>query len=64
MTLCPREIVEERDRLRALNAELVEAVDDLLPYARACIGLQENLWAADSVILKARAVLAKAKGEA
>jgi hypothetical protein len=57
-------VVAERDHLLTLNAELLAALDDLLPYARAAIGLPETSWPPDSVILKARAVLAKAKGEA
>jgi len=56
------EAADEIERLRTVNAELVAALDDLLPYAQACIGLPESLWPHDSAILKARAVIAKAKG--
>lgn len=52
----------EAERLRALNAELVAALEGVLPYAQAAIGLPEQSWPRDSVILKARAAIAKAKG--
>lgn len=46
----------EIDRLRALNDELVAALEDMLPYV-------EVLWPLERRVLKARAVIAKAKGE-
>jgi hypothetical protein len=55
------EMDAEISRLRAINAELVKALHDVLPYAKAAIGLPEALWPHDSVILCARAALAKAE---
>ena len=40
-----------------------EAIEELIPYARATIGLPEPSWNPDNVILKARAVLAKLDGK-
>ena len=51
---------EERD-LPIEAVEVIEflrsAIEDLLPYAQASIGLPEALWPGDSVILKARRAL-------
>ena len=51
--------VEERLQERDAEIEQLRAViEELLPYARATIGLPENAWSPDNVILKARAILA------
>lgn len=55
------EAADEIERLRDLVRELRGAAEDLLPYATAAIGLPEPLWPSDSVILRARAAIEKAK---
>jgi hypothetical protein len=55
--------IEANARLIAAAPELYEALQNVLPYAQACIGLPECSWPADSVILQARAALAKARGK-
>jgi hypothetical protein len=55
---------EDFERIvRAANSHeaLVAALEAVLPYARAAIGLPENSWPADSVILQARAALKLAR---
>lgn len=39
--------------------ELVSCLQDMTPYARACIGLPENAWPHDNVILRARRAMAR-----
>lgn len=46
--------------LREAAPELLAALVDVLPYAIAAIGLTRDRWPADSVILRAEAVIAKA----
>ena len=53
------DLLAEIDRLRADNERMRAALEDVLPYARAAIGLPEASWPADSVILRARAALAE-----
>jgi hypothetical protein len=50
-------------RLIAASPDLLQVVIDLLPYAQAAIRPDEAAWPVDSVILKARAAIAKATGE-
>jgi len=42
--------------------DLLAALQDLLPYGQAVIGMPEGSWPSDSVVLKARAAIAKATG--
>jgi len=44
------------------QADLLEVLKDVLPYANASIGLPRASWPGDSVILKAEALIAKATG--
>ncbi len=53
----------ENATLRERIAELEGALEDMIPYAQATIGIPETAWPPDSVILKARALLSKAKPE-
>ena len=59
---CPKPPLPKQRTLSPLEAELLEALADVLPYAQAAIGLPESSWPADSVIFKARAAIAKARG--
>lgn len=40
---------------------LRDALDEMIPYARATIGAPESSWPPDNVIIKARAALAKVR---
>lgn len=50
-------------RLTDAAPDLLKALQDVLPYAIACIGIPRAIWPADSVILQAEAAIAKATGE-
>jgi hypothetical protein len=45
--------------LRKLEAhdEMLQLIDDMVPYARATIGAPESSWQDDNVILRARRIL-------
>jgi hypothetical protein len=43
--------------------KLVEALEECLPYAQACIGLPRSAWPPDSCILKAEFAIAMAKAD-
>ena len=54
--------MENANRDRKTIAALVAALEDVLPYAKASIGLPRECWPADSVILQAEAAIKLAKG--
>jgi hypothetical protein len=73
LTAAP-ETAAERDRLKAINAELLEALKELLPYAEQeaqslyeCNkrdgDCEEGMNECNAWIDKARATIAKARGE-
>ena len=55
----------ELERVEELNAELVEALEDLIPrFVRCAVASGTDPEFAEMAVSKHRAVLAKAKGEA
>jgi len=56
---------DQRDRLKGINKDLVTALEEALnskPVASTYLGV-EGYWLPDDVVTRARAAIAKTKGE-
>jgi len=56
------QVIAERERLRAINAELVAALEALLSLHSGLLSNRPEAAPKVNIILEARATLAKAKG--